>query len=369
MNYSYEEEFAAVNPNDDGILIEDDEPIKMSVGIQNLLSVDFELEHTKYNCRGTVKGLVSFNYNHFPIKYIEIQLLKNEIVFDENKRGREPIIIENIELIDGSPINNDIVPFRIFLKSYNLTPTYNNVNNIFSLKYYLNLVIGDYKKNTFFKQTEIKLFRVYKTRLNPELKYGPWEEFINEPIYNEEYYKKEKENEENKDKDKNLNIFNNEDNEEIEEKTEEEDEEIEDEEDENLENDNINNEEEEFIINTSSEENKGKEKDKEKIIKKKKKSKKSGIVKILRANSLYKNDKENKANKNINNIEKNENIIIPFDEENDNNYINSIINSNFPSNSNNNLFKSESNDNNKNEINTSSKNNNSNYGKIIKFDD
>ena len=55
--------------------MEKDETIKMSVGIQNLLSIDFELEHSNYNCRGTLKGIVSFNYNHFPIKYVGIQLL------------------------------------------------------------------------------------------------------------------------------------------------------------------------------------------------------------------------------------------------------------------------------------------------------
>ena len=334
--------------------MEKDETIKMSVGIQNLLSIDFELEHSNYNCRGTLKGIVSFNYNHFPIKYVGIQLLKNEVVFAENKKGREPTIIENIELIDGNPIKNDMVPFRIFLKSYNLTPTYKNINNIFSLKYYVNLIIGDYKNNTFFKQTEIKLFRVYKTRLNPELKYGPWEEFIDEPIYNEEYHKEDKEIIENKDKDKNLNnIFNDEDNEEeFEGEEDEENEEKEDDNEEKLENDDNINNEEEFIIDTRSEDNKKKEKKKST---KKKKTKKIGIVNILRSNSLYKNEKNNLPNKNINNNEINENINIPFDEENQ--YINSIINSNFPSNSNNKLFINESNDNNKNEINTSHNNN------------
>ena len=97
INYTYEQEFAAVNPQDDGVLMENDDSIKMSVGIQNLLSLDFELEHINYNCRGTIKGLVSFNYIHLPIKYMKVQLLKNEVIFTENKR--EPVLIENIELI------------------------------------------------------------------------------------------------------------------------------------------------------------------------------------------------------------------------------------------------------------------------------
>ena len=376
INYTYEQEFAAVNPQDDGVLMENDDSIKMSVGIQNLLSLDFELEHINYYCRGTIKGLVSFNYIHLPIKYMKVQLLKNEVIFTENKR--EPVLIENIELIDGSPNKNDVIPFRLFLKSYNITPTYRNVNNIFNLKYYINLVIGDFENNTFFKQTEIKLFRVFKTKKNPELNYGPWEEFISEPIYNEEYYTENDNIKNNETKNIKLNIFNNE---EIEEEEEYEDDENEENEDEaeKLEDDGN----DEFIINTSTTENKKKEEKKTK----KKKNKQSGLVNILKSNSLYINEKTNNIininDDNINNnIENNNNKIIPFNDDEDynsgdnNNYINTIINTNFPFNSNNNLLNNESNNNINNfnnnisnDINTSSNNNKSNYGKIIKFDD
>ena len=347
--------------------MENDDNIKMSVGIQNLISIDFELDHINYNCRGTVKGLVSFNYVHLPIKYVGVQLLKKEVVFSDNKN--EPIIIEEFELIDGSLIKNDIVPFRIFLKAYNLTPTYKNIGNIFCVKYYINLIIGDFQNNTFFKQTEIKLFRVFKTKSNPELNYGPWEEFISEPIYNEEYYFEtieKKENKENKDKNKKKdldlnNLFNDEDDE-IEEEEDEEEEEESDEKDvneEKVEDDNIN-DNNEFIISTSSEE----AKKKEEKTKKKKKRRKYNIVSILRSNSLYKSDKKpivnNKNNVINNNINNNGNSInIPFNDDNDeedNNYMNQLITTNFPSNSYNNLFNDNTNINN---INYKSK-----YGKI-----
>ena len=375
--YLYEEEFAAVNPKEDIILMENDDSIKMSVGLQNLLSIDFELEHINYNCRGTIKGLITFNYIHFPIKYVEVQLLKSEVVLNENNK-KEPVVIEDIELIDGNPDKNDTVPFRIFLKSYNLTPTYKNINNIFSVKYYVNLIVGDFEKNTFFKQTEIKLFRIFKTKPNPDLNYGPWEEFITEPMYNEEYFinnnnKKDNENK-NENKDKNLNnIFNKGDDNIEEEEYEEEDESDENEVDEeNLENDNLN--DDEFIISTSSVETKKKEEMKSN--KKKKRNKKINIVNILRSNSLYKSHKSN--NNIINNKDINISNNILFNDQKDdnnnnyyeeNNYINKIISSNFPSNSNNNLFNDESDNYNNNNIGMNKNSNNNNYGKIIKFDD
>ena len=398
--YTYEQEFAAVNPNDDGILMENDDSIKLPLGIQNLLSLDFEVEHNNYNCRGIIKGFVSFNYIHLPIKYMELQLLKKEKIFMDNKR-EDPDLIESVELIDGSVTKNDVIPFRLFLKSYNLTPTYRNVHNIFSLKYYINLVIGDFNGNTFFKQAEIRLFRLFKTKINPELNYGPWEEFIGEPIYNEEYYHENKNKENNNgDKDNNNNkdnkkidikdLFNDIEGNEEEEYEEEEDESEEDDddndneeklEDDNLNDDNDNDNDNEFIISTSTTENKKKEKSKNKNKKKKKKNKNIGIVSILRSNSLYKNDKVNNninsnvINNNDLNIQNNNEKIISFGDDDENNdiYMNKVIYSNFPNNSNNNLFNEDNN----NEINTdsnyeinTSSNDNFKYSKYakIKFD-
>ena len=66
------------------------------------------------------------------------------------------------ELMDGSPIRNETVPIRLFLKPYDLTPTYASVNNQFSVKYYLNLVLEDNEKNRFFKQKEVIFHRIKK---------------------------------------------------------------------------------------------------------------------------------------------------------------------------------------------------------------
>ena len=43
--------------------------------------------------------------------------------------------------------------------SFDLTPTYRNVNNKFSVKYYLNLVLVDEEDRRYFKQQEITLWR------------------------------------------------------------------------------------------------------------------------------------------------------------------------------------------------------------------
>ncbi|KAF5747320.1 hypothetical protein HS088_TW05G00041 [Tripterygium wilfordii] len=53
------------------------------------------------------------------------------------------------ELMDGAPDG-------LFLSPYELTPTHRNINNKFSVKYYLNLVLVD-EGHRYFKEQEITI--------------------------------------------------------------------------------------------------------------------------------------------------------------------------------------------------------------------
>lgn len=63
------------------------------------------------------------------------------------------------ELMDGAPIKGECVPIRLFLPHLDLTPTYRSVNNVFSVKYYLNLVLVDEEDRRYFKQQEVIFWR------------------------------------------------------------------------------------------------------------------------------------------------------------------------------------------------------------------
>ena len=79
------------------------------------------------------------------------------------------------EIMDGAPVRGESIPVRLFLGGFDLTPTYRNVHNKFSLKcvnspvysgyyscmprYYLNLVLVDEEDRRYFKQQEITLWR------------------------------------------------------------------------------------------------------------------------------------------------------------------------------------------------------------------
>merc|ERR1712146_85951 len=52
-----------------------------------------------------------------------------------------------------------VLPVRLYLAGNELTPTYKNVQNKFSVRYFLNLVLVDQEDRRYFKQQEIVLWR------------------------------------------------------------------------------------------------------------------------------------------------------------------------------------------------------------------
>ena len=64
--------------------------------------------------------------------------------------------LENLGESQPMPLS---IPVRLFLSNINLTPTMRNVNNLFSVRYYLNLVLVDEEDRRYFKQQEITLYR------------------------------------------------------------------------------------------------------------------------------------------------------------------------------------------------------------------
>lgn len=61
--------------------------------------------------------------------------------------------------MDGAPVRGENIPIRVFLESFKLGPTMVNVNNKFSVRYFINLVLVDEEDRRYFKQQEITIFR------------------------------------------------------------------------------------------------------------------------------------------------------------------------------------------------------------------
>jgi vacuolar protein sorting-associated protein 26 len=53
--------------------------------------------------------------------------------------------------MDGCPIKDEVVPIRMYLKAFDLNPSFNKVANKFSVKYFLNIILIDNEERRYFK--------------------------------------------------------------------------------------------------------------------------------------------------------------------------------------------------------------------------
>ena len=90
---------------------------------------------------------------------MELEIRRRETTGSGSNQYNETQTMAKYEVMDGAPVKGECIPIRLFLSAYDLTPTYKNVNNKFSVKYFLNLVLVDEEDRRYFKQQEIHLFR------------------------------------------------------------------------------------------------------------------------------------------------------------------------------------------------------------------
>lgn len=136
--------------------------IKMEVGIEDCLHIEFEYDKSKYHLKDVVVGKVYFLLVRIKIKYMELDIIRRE------QSGLAPATapvtdnetLTKFEIMDGAPVKTECIPVRLYLTSCGeLTPTMKNVQNKFSVRYFLNLVLVDEEDRRYFKQQEIFLWR------------------------------------------------------------------------------------------------------------------------------------------------------------------------------------------------------------------
>ena len=134
-------------------------PLKMEVGIEECLHIEFEYNKQRYHLRDCIVGKVYFLLVRIRIKYMEVAIIKREVIGSGTNATTENETVAKFEVMDGAPVRGENIPIRVYLSAYDLTPSLQNVNNRFSVKYYLNLVLVDEEDRRYFKQQEIILWR------------------------------------------------------------------------------------------------------------------------------------------------------------------------------------------------------------------
>ena len=135
--------------------------IKMEVGIEDCLHIEFEYDKSKFHLKDTLIGKIYFLLVRIKLKHMEIELKRRETAGVGPNSHNESWTIAKYEVMDGAPVKGEHVPLRLFLSPWSeeLTPTYKDVANKFSVRYFLNLVLVDEEDRRYFKQQEITLYR------------------------------------------------------------------------------------------------------------------------------------------------------------------------------------------------------------------
>eukprot|EP00158_Paraphelidium_tribonemae_P002058 Partr_v1_DN25077_c1_g1_i7_m50664 putative Vacuolar Protein len=134
--------------------------IKMEVGIEDCLHIEFEYNKSKYSLKDVIVGKIYFLLVRIKIKHMELSIIRRESSGAASNQYTESETVSKFEIMDGAPARGETIPIRLFLGGLELTPTFREVNKKFSARYYLNLVLVDEENRRYFKQQEITLFRI-----------------------------------------------------------------------------------------------------------------------------------------------------------------------------------------------------------------
>mmetsp|Transcript_30387 Transcript_30387/g.66571 ORF Transcript_30387/g.66571 Transcript_30387/m.66571 type:complete len:304 (-) Transcript_30387:242-1153(-) len=136
--------------------------IKMEVGIEDCLHIEFEYDKSKYHLKDCVIGKVYFLLVRIKIKNMELNVIRRETTGGTGGGAAQQTDNETLtkyEIMDGAPVKDQCIPVRLYLSGFDLTPSYKNVQNKFSVRYFLSLVLVDEEDRRYFKQQEMFLWR------------------------------------------------------------------------------------------------------------------------------------------------------------------------------------------------------------------
>jgi vacuolar protein sorting-associated protein 26 len=134
--------------------------IKMEVGIEDCLHIEFEYNKSKYHLRDVIVGKIYFLLVRIKVRNMELSIIKRETTGASSNQYNESETITKFEIMDGAPVKGETIPIRLFLSGFELTPTFRDVSMKFSARYYLNLVLVDEENRRYFKQQEITIYRI-----------------------------------------------------------------------------------------------------------------------------------------------------------------------------------------------------------------
>ena len=108
--------------------------IHMEVGVEDHLQIQFNFDKDTYHLHDIITGNIHFILARIPIMHMDIELVRKEIVGSGEKEVLESEVLAKYEIMDGMPVKDEVIPVRMYLRPYDLSPSFRNVDKLFSLK-------------------------------------------------------------------------------------------------------------------------------------------------------------------------------------------------------------------------------------------
>jgi vacuolar protein sorting-associated protein 26 len=140
-------------------LPEQNPPIKMEVGIEDCLHICFNYDRSRLFLNQAITGTIEFKLVRLKVHTMELSIIRKEMTGVGASAFSETDTLAKFELMDGLPVKAEVVPLRWYMGGIDLTPTFKSVDNKFSVKYFVNLVLIDEQERKYFKQQEMHFFR------------------------------------------------------------------------------------------------------------------------------------------------------------------------------------------------------------------
>lgn len=157
--FLHEEEFWVQNVGERPVR---EKGVIMEVGIEEVVMLQIKYERVNLDVNGVVYGKLNFGVVNTDIEIGEVSVVRKESIGTGTNQHTEQETLRRFEVIDSSPISGEVVPIRLYLASiepWKMTPSCENVNNKFSVKYFLHLSLQDKSGRRYFKQHELTTWR------------------------------------------------------------------------------------------------------------------------------------------------------------------------------------------------------------------
>jgi len=141
------------------VMPESNPPIRMEVGVENALHIEFEFNHSKHHLNDIIVGKIYFLLIRLKIKFMELSIIKVETSGTGANTYEDKDTVNKFEIMDGCPSRGETIPVRLFMNGIDVSPSMKEIHNKFSVKWFLNIVLTDEEDRRYFKKQEFNLFR------------------------------------------------------------------------------------------------------------------------------------------------------------------------------------------------------------------